>query len=277
MLYKKIYYLLVLAQLIALHAQDPFFVVVIPSYNNEKFCKLNLDSVFNQTYKNFRVIYINDCSTDNTASKVEHIIGNYQKNGLKIDVKFINNSFRRRKMANMYNAIHSCNNCEIVVEVDGDDSLVDKDVLLYLSKIYKNPNVWATYGQFRRIDGRLGFCKEYPQDIIKNNKFRFYPGVASAPRTFYAGIFKLIKKSDLMLGKNFIPSAADIAYWTPILEMASLDHFKFISHVLYVYNDNTGNNDHVDISSGKLQYKCAKEILSREAYSPLLCSEDFLK
>ena len=41
-------------------------VVIIPSYNNVRWVEKNLMSVFEQKYENFRVIYIDDCSTDGT-------------------------------------------------------------------------------------------------------------------------------------------------------------------------------------------------------------------
>ena len=53
-----------------LTAQDNSFVVIIPSYNNEQWCLKNLESVVNQNYFNFRIIYINDCSTDKTKELV---------------------------------------------------------------------------------------------------------------------------------------------------------------------------------------------------------------
>ena len=42
-------------------------VVIVPSYNNYKWCNSNIDSVLNQNYNNYRVIYINDCSSDETG------------------------------------------------------------------------------------------------------------------------------------------------------------------------------------------------------------------
>ena len=33
------------------------FVIVVPSYNNEKYCEQNLLSILGQEYQNFRVIY----------------------------------------------------------------------------------------------------------------------------------------------------------------------------------------------------------------------------
>ena len=49
-------------------------VVVIPSYNNERWVENNLTSVFKQNYQNYRVIYVDDCSTDNTYKHVMELI-----------------------------------------------------------------------------------------------------------------------------------------------------------------------------------------------------------
>ena len=40
--------------------------IIIPIYNGEKFIKKCLNSILNQTYKNWEVIIVNDGSTDNT-------------------------------------------------------------------------------------------------------------------------------------------------------------------------------------------------------------------
>jgi len=45
--------------------------VIIPNYNHALFLKQRIDSVLNQTYKNFEVIILDDCSTDNSARLIE--------------------------------------------------------------------------------------------------------------------------------------------------------------------------------------------------------------
>jgi len=52
------------------HIPEKPIVVVIPSYNNSKWCDWNLSSVFQQKYNNYRVVYIDDCSNDNTYELV---------------------------------------------------------------------------------------------------------------------------------------------------------------------------------------------------------------
>lgn len=43
---------------------NPLVSIIVPNYNHEKFLKQRLESIFNQTYCNFEVILLDDCSTD---------------------------------------------------------------------------------------------------------------------------------------------------------------------------------------------------------------------
>jgi glycosyltransferase involved in cell wall biosynthesis len=52
----------------------PFFSIIIPLYNKERQIKDTLNSVFNQTFKNFEVIIVNDGSTDASLEKVSSFV-----------------------------------------------------------------------------------------------------------------------------------------------------------------------------------------------------------
>lgn len=58
-----------LLQIIVL--MQPYFSVIIPLYNKEKYIKLTLDSVLKQNFKDFEIIVINDGSTDNSLVEVK--------------------------------------------------------------------------------------------------------------------------------------------------------------------------------------------------------------
>ncbi len=53
--------------------REPFFSVVIPTYNRAESIMFTLDSVFSQTYRNYEVIVVDDGSTDNTEAVVRTI------------------------------------------------------------------------------------------------------------------------------------------------------------------------------------------------------------
>ncbi|SEQ05656.1 glycosyltransferase family 2 protein [Flavobacterium urocaniciphilum] len=44
----------------------PFFTVIIPLYNKEKYISNAIKSILNQTFTDFEVLIVNDCSTDNS-------------------------------------------------------------------------------------------------------------------------------------------------------------------------------------------------------------------
>ena len=52
----------------------PFFSVIIPVYNKEKYAQAAVKSVLNQTFTDFELIIVNDCSTDNSRKEVSKII-----------------------------------------------------------------------------------------------------------------------------------------------------------------------------------------------------------
>lgn len=52
----------------------PFFSIIIPLYNKEKYIKATIDSVLSQTFQDFEIIIINDGSTDNSQTIIKSII-----------------------------------------------------------------------------------------------------------------------------------------------------------------------------------------------------------
>lgn len=49
----------------------PKISVIIPNYNHALYLPQRIDSVLNQTYRDFEVIILDDCSTDNSRSVIE--------------------------------------------------------------------------------------------------------------------------------------------------------------------------------------------------------------
>src|SRR5438445_10858455 len=107
-------------------------VVVICSYNNEEWSEKTLDSIFTQEYNNFRVIIVDDCSTDRNPEIIQQYIDEHD---LADRVTFIRNDKRHRKLFNLYRTLYECDDEEIVVMVDGDDFLADNQVLSYINNI----------------------------------------------------------------------------------------------------------------------------------------------
>ncbi len=241
----------------------PHFVILVPSYNNSEWYKKNLESIFTQTYPHYRVIYIDDCSPDGTGQLVhDHVIQNnwHEKTSVII------NTNRKGALANLYYGIHSAQDNEIIVTLDGDDWFAHEQVLEILAEVYRDPNVWLTYGQYSHPWGGIGCPRAINQDVVERNAYRETASVASHLRTFYAGLFKKIKLKDLLYEGTFFPMTWDWAMMYPMLEM-SRGKFRFISEVLYIYNtDNPINDSKVD---GSFQEHLGKIIQKKEPYKPI--------
>ncbi len=208
-------------------------VVVIPSYNNAKYYQKNLESVRTQNYDNYRVIYVNDASTDRTGELVAQYV---EEHDLVDRFTYVENEQNKRALHNLYYAIHSCDDEEIILTLDGDDWFSHDNVFKKINEAYQNQDVWLTYGQYQQYpNGRRGVCRAFPDNVIAKNNFRGYSWISSQLRTFYAKLFKSIKLEDLMHQGKFFPAAYDVAMMFPMLEMAG-KHIRFIDEVLYIYN-----------------------------------------
>ena len=60
------------------------FSIVIPAFNSKWICKC-IDSVLNQTYKNYEIIVVDDLSTDKTY---QTIMRNYTKLKMVTSTKY---------------------------------------------------------------------------------------------------------------------------------------------------------------------------------------------
>lgn len=66
-------------------SQNHLISIILPTYNSETFISETISSVINQTYQNWELIIIDDCSTDSSMS----IIDSFSKNEKRI--KFFKN------------------------------------------------------------------------------------------------------------------------------------------------------------------------------------------
>lgn len=241
---------------------DKKFVIVIPSYKNEKWAEKNILSALNQNYSKFRILFVDDCSPDNTFKIVQSIVENHpNKNKATIS----KNNARCGAMENLYNMIVSCNDDEIILTLDGDDWLAHENVLSKLNEVYQG-DVWMTYGQYKNYPEGRGHCQQIPSSVIKSNNFRQSAWLSSHLRTFYAWLFKKINKEDLLYEGKFAPSAWDMYIMFPMLEMSGTKS-RFIEEVLYIYNLDNPINDH-KVDRG-LQARLDKTCRSKKKYSPL--------
>jgi glycosyltransferase involved in cell wall biosynthesis len=259
---------------------DIEFVILVTSYNNEKYVTRNLDSIVCQrSSKPFQIICVNDGSSDRTGQ----LMDDYAKShGLTEPfLKIIHNKKRfGSALENIYNTVHTMiPDNKIVVCIDGDDTLSFGGVLARLEKEYADPDVWMTYGRFV-VTPKGEFwtiCGGYPEEVILSHSFRQHYNVPSHLKTFKASLFKKIKRTDLLDPEgNIYRKAWDMAMLFPMLEMCApkgpqgKNHSRFIADtVLYVYNYDNPIGDSRTDAGRQEQIKLDRHIRSLPPYKPL--------
>ena len=248
-------------------AGEQMFRVVVPVYNAEEWVAKCLQSIREQTIRNFTCVVIDDASTDDT----ERIA----KGFCKVDPRFeyIRNESNVGALANIIRGIdvQRPNDRDVIVTVDGDDWLAHNKVLQRLAGSYRSPNTQLTYGQFLQVSSNEpGWCREYPEEVIKNRSFRHHSWVASHLRTFRYRLWRQINRdhlNDPMTGHPWA-MAWDVAMMVPMLEMCEEGQYEYIPEILYIYNDGNPINDHkVDRQQ---QIDMDRRIRALPSYAPVV-------
>lgn len=215
---------------------DPHFSILIPAFHAEQWIERCLLSALNQDYPHFCVFFVDDHSADGTGWRGRKIIEDHTA-GWR--VTHWTNSERRGILANQWDMIGRCNPEEIAVCLDGDDMLAHPGVLSHLAEVYRDPNVWLTYGSFeydkksRNPEGSAaGICRPIPA----NNHTRKAGWHCSHLKTFKVWLARRINEEDLKWNGEWIDAAPDLALMFPLIEMAGPEHARFIPEILYSYN-----------------------------------------
>jgi len=119
--------------------------VIVPVYNGEKYIREAIDSILNQSYKDFEVIVIDDGSKDNTLSIIKEYDGKIrwksQKN--KGQASAINEGIKMAKG-------------EYVAYLDADDVCMPERLKIQVRYLDEHPNVGLVYSGCYLINGSGG-------------------------------------------------------------------------------------------------------------------------
>ena len=142
--------------------------IITPAYNAEKFIAETIDSVLNQTYHDWELLIIDDCSTDKTCSVIERYIRADQR------INLIHNSKNGGVAAARNYGLENVSG-EYIAFLDSDD-LWKPDKLEKQIAFMKATGCvisYTDYQKFNSEDGSLGKVMRCPKrmkanDILKN-------------------------------------------------------------------------------------------------------------
>lgn len=208
------------------------FVVCV--WNAEKYIKNCIRTLKSQQDRDFKVFIIDDVSTDNTVEITKSLIVDDNRFNLII------NTEKKFKLKNLDELITTFDDNDIVIELDGDDFLLNSDVVSDIRTIYSDGQVWLTNGSFMYTNGNSGFSSKCNPDTVRKDVFRF-----SHLRTWKTFLWKSIPKNYLKDDNGeYFKSAADVAYTFSLLELSGEENYRFLPKLYYVYNEQSPYNDH---------------------------------
>jgi len=208
------------------------FVVCV--WNAEKYIKNCIRTLKSQQDRDFKVFIIDDVSTDNTVEITKSLIVDDNRFHLIV------NSEKKFKLKNLDELIPTFEDNDIIIELDGDDFLLNSEVVSDIRKIYSDGKVWLTNGSFMYSNGNPGFSSKCDPDTVRKDVFRF-----SHLRTWKTFLWKSIPKNYLKDDNGeYFKSAADVAYTFSLLELAGEENYRFLPKLYYVYNEQSPYNDH---------------------------------
>ena len=192
-----------------------------------------LQSVYDQKYPNVRHVFIDDASTDDTATRVEAWLRDHPDHR----VEFIQNTERQGMLANNLTGFQEADPSNIGIELNGDDWLPDPGVLRFLNKVYDDDGVWMTYNTLRQTDGTIVFQLPPSRAVRRNCAYRQEPWATSHLRTFRVGLYDLIPDQHLKdpTTGGFWDMAPDMAVYLAMLELAG-GHARHIYRITCTYH-----------------------------------------
>lgn len=206
----------------------PTLSVHITSYNYGRFLRQTIESVLNQTFKDFELIIVDDASTDNSVE----LIKSYAAKDSRISLIEHNHN---QGYASSIIEVSKLSQGKYLVHIDSDDWIRDPQAFeLQVELMEQHPEVSFVYSPLAHYDNE-GNCKflmqAYKQDQIQ-------PGAVEVEKVF--GRFvphtgTLIRATAYQACGGYDPGyhyALDLKLWLDLCEHGKV---AYINRLLYAY------------------------------------------
>ena len=210
--------------------------IVIPVYNAEKYLEECLNSIKNQTYKNFEVILVNDGSIDNSESICKEFVESDTRFRYYLKANGGASSARNLGLDNVTG--------EYITFIDADD-WVDENHLEVLINNIKENNSDMAVSSIKKFDNVSRFKfrvysnqEKYLLNYNKLNREEFLvilPKLIHASNSYKIAVSKLFKKellSDVRFDESIV-YGEDLEFFFKIYN--NISSISYVDEVTYVY------------------------------------------
>ena len=133
-------------------SENPLVTIAIPAFNCAPFIQACLRSVYIQTYTNYEIVIVDDCSTDSSMDVIQKTIKFYK---LEEKTQLFSHSINCGCGTTEKHAIEFGSG-ELVVILDSDDALASEKALELLVQAHReNPDASLVYSDFYNCDAKL--------------------------------------------------------------------------------------------------------------------------
>jgi len=197
------------------------FSILVAHYNNYNYFTEFYDSILKQTYQEYEIVLVDDCSTDDSYQKIIELTKDNPK------VKIFRNEGNSGVGLTKKRCIDLASG-EICGFVDPDDTLTE-NALQVIVENYTENNI-VVYSQFYECDAKLNPIKLFPHSrAIKNGNKLFFNVFFEATHFFTFKREAYYKTSGI---NDKLSSAVDQDLY---LKLYEIGNFKFVKAPLYYY------------------------------------------
>jgi glycosyltransferase involved in cell wall biosynthesis len=205
------------------------FVFIVPAYNAAETIGRSIFSVWFQTYQNWKMIVIDDMSTDNTVDVVNNMKSMLGLSDEKLTL--IKNEEKKWEVRNILESLKFCDSEDIVCRLDGDDWLCDTDALSIINRRYWETGCNVLWTSHRWDFTNINISRSLPFD---EDPYTF-PWVSSHFKTFRKKLIEGVKDENFR-GEDgeYFKRIGDQAIYLPVLHQ-SKGNWHFEPIVAYHY------------------------------------------
>lgn len=193
-------------------SNTPKISVVMSCYNRAEYSKLAIESILNQTYKDFEFIIIDDCSTDNTADVIQEYADKDER------IVFIKNNANKGLIYSLNLGLEIAKG-EYIARMDDDDISMPTRFEKQVEYLDSHPQVtvlgtfiepigddkgesWVTIEDSDELDVAMNFYNPmcHPSVMIRNSFLKEH-NLNYSPEALYAEEYHLWMKIILAGGK----------------------------------------------------------------------------
>ncbi len=213
------------------------FCIIAPMFNAEKTIREFLCSIFGQSYRNWRLVLIDDCSDKEQQYSCSVIIQLFQNidhelaKNVSVHWNDCNGRGKQWEMSNVLYGISLCNDDDVICRIDADDVLCDLDALNILNTYYKSTgcDVAWTKHRWNLSDRNISDAMPPNADVYKHQ------WVSSHLKTFRKRLINNMPYENFInMDGDLVKRAGDQAMYLPVLHRAKKR--LFIPRVMYKYS-----------------------------------------